>query len=409
MIDRMLRIKPLSGVFLGAVTLFTWVRGIRRGLTARHNLRWPDVPEPALWPPVSVIVPAWKERDTLDACLALLAANDYPDFEVIITAGGPDGTYESACKLAQDMPRVRVIEQQPKGKNAALNEALPHASGEVIVFLDADSQIGPGWLRTIVAALQDNVAAATGNYFALESTVFSLQGEMAKVLEYEVRGRVIVQGSGGIAVRRAVLDAIGSFPEGAYSSDWDLDARLDLGGFPRAFVPGAATYSHRPATWREWWKNELRWRRLHLSSLFRLKSAVLRDPVATAKHLYPYVVAWSVLATSVAWLLTLLLDRTHGHTVRAGAGQAWALVTGAVLAREMASVVEVLAYSRDARWLTVAAATPFLTGAGWAACVVASLTSGKATVHFKGPRAAARAQAVQPTGTEPARIREPLA
>ena len=123
-------------------------------------------------------------------------------------------------------------------KNAALNQGLAAASAGTLVLLDADSEVSPEWLKGLVGALQGDVAASTGNYVPMHETPVSLWGDLAKVYEYEVRGRVILQGSGGIAVRREALEVIGPFPEERISSDWDLDARLALGGYRGCSCPG---------------------------------------------------------------------------------------------------------------------------------------------------------------------------
>ncbi len=207
-------------------------------------------------PFASVIIPAWRDRQALAACLRSLEQVAYPDYEVIVVAGGPDGTYEAACESARANPRLQAIEQLPRGKNAALNQGLAAARGGVVVLLDADSEVSPGWLAALVGALQDGVSASTGNYVPVRETAVSLHGDVAKVHEYQVRNRVILQGSGGIALRRDALDLIGPFPEERISSDWDLDARLALQGRRKVFVEDAVIRSHRPTTLREWWRNE---------------------------------------------------------------------------------------------------------------------------------------------------------
>ena len=375
--------RRMTALILAAYALFVAARSIARGRRAARAPRWPSRPEPSVWPFVSIIIPAGKDRVTLQTCLDTVTRLDYPVYEAIVVAGGGDGTFESAVACAASDPRLQVIEQLPKGKNAALNQGLECARGEILVFLDADSEVAPGWLKSLVRGLGGEADATTGNYFPRQLTPVSLLGDIAKVAEYEVRGRVILQGSGGIAMRRAALTALGSFPEVRVSSDWDLDARVQLGGLRKAFAPEAVISTHRPQTVREWWRNELRWRRLHLLSLLRLRRRVFDDPVSIARHLLPYAVAWGVALITGLSLLAAFLTRGH---LRRSLPQIALLVAGASLLRELAAVIEVFAYKPARRLLPAFAFSPLLTALGWAACLIASLTPRSVKLQFKGAR-----------------------
>jgi cellulose synthase/poly-beta-1,6-N-acetylglucosamine synthase-like glycosyltransferase len=378
-------IRRITAIFLAAYALFVTGRAILRGRRAASAARWPRSSEPAAWPLASIIIPAWNDRDTLQTCLDTVAHLDYPSYEAIVVAGGGDGTYEAALARAARDSRLRVLEQLPKGKNAALNRALDCASGEVMVFLDADSQVEPGWLKALVRNLDGRADAATGNYLPLRETLVSLLGDISKVAEYEVRGRVILQGSGGIALRREVLDALGPFPEERVSSDWDLDARVDLAGFRKVFAPDAVIRTHRPATVGEWWRNEMRWRRLHLLSLLRLRRGLLDTPESAARHLLPYGVAWGIAGTATLAFASRFLA---GGALRLNLPLVALAFAAASLWRELGAVIEVVAYRPQRRLVTALALSPVLIALGWAACLLASLTPRKVKLQFKGARQA---------------------
>jgi cellulose synthase/poly-beta-1,6-N-acetylglucosamine synthase-like glycosyltransferase len=374
-------LKRLLQGLVGLYGLFVLARSIGRGLAAAGRKNELLRREPREWPFVSIIIPAWRDRAALEACLDTLRQVDYTDYEVIIVAGGEDGTYKVAMAAAAKDARVRAVEQLPRGKNAALNQGLALANAGVVVFLDADSELRPQWLKGLVGALEGDVAASTGNYVPLSETPVSLWGEMAKVYEYQVRGRVILQGSGGIAVRRHALEAIGPFPEERISSDWDLDARMEVCGYRRAFAPDALIRSHRPATLADWWRNELRWRRLHLRSLFRLRAELLADPLSAARHLYPYATSWLAVLFTAGVVLALPFRGVRGSLV-----PGWSALVAFLLLRETGPVVSVLVYQPSVEWIPLIPATPVMISMTWAACCIASLTRDKAALQFKGAR-----------------------
>jgi cellulose synthase/poly-beta-1,6-N-acetylglucosamine synthase-like glycosyltransferase len=361
-----------------------WATSLRRGLRARRTAAAAPQPPPEALPSVSVIVPAWCERGTIERCIDSLRAVSYGDWELLVIAGGPDGTYQAACDACRDIVRARVIEQPPRGKNAALNLGLHASSGAVIVVLDADSQVAAGWLRALVAPLAAGVGAATGNPLPSRHTPFTLGERMERIDGLAIRNAVILQGSGSIAVWRDALDALGGFPEDVpVGVDWDLDARLAAQGLPRFYCPAATVITERPATLAEYWRNELRWRRAHLASLTRLHDHFLGTPVAALANLYLYALAWATLALTIG-SATAALAGPPG--VRRGAVSTWVLCIAWIALRRAALAAEVAIYTGEASWLAYLWVPPALLFISLAAACTASLSVGRAGIHFKGPR-----------------------
>jgi chlorobactene glucosyltransferase len=98
-------------------------------------------------PLISVIVPAHNEEDCIVECLTSVIEQDYPCFEVILV---DDRSQDQTAKLARSVLDGRgnckliTITDLPSGwtgKCHALHAAVPHARGEWLAFLDADSLI----------------------------------------------------------------------------------------------------------------------------------------------------------------------------------------------------------------------------------------------------------------------------
>lgn len=101
-------------------------------------------------PSVSVIVAAWNEATIIVQHIEAFLALEYPAKQLVLCAGGKDGTLDIANQYA-DGHTVIVIEQDAgKGKQVALRKALPYATGEIIYLTDADCLLNDdAFIRTI--------------------------------------------------------------------------------------------------------------------------------------------------------------------------------------------------------------------------------------------------------------------
>ncbi|MCC2671120.1 MAG: hypothetical protein K0Q72_3591 [Armatimonadetes bacterium] len=104
-------------------------------------------------PRLSIVVPACNEAETVEPAMRSLLALDYPDLEVIaVEDRSTDATGAILDRLATENPRLRVhhIETLPDGwlgKNHALHQGAAQASGEWVLFTDADVVYQPDALR----------------------------------------------------------------------------------------------------------------------------------------------------------------------------------------------------------------------------------------------------------------------
>ncbi|MBM3162970.1 MAG: glycosyltransferase [Chlorobi bacterium] len=112
-------------------------------------------------PFVSVLVPARNEERAIEACVRSLLRQDYPRYEVIVLDdASDDGTWELLRRLQQASDeRLRIVRGLPlpegwHGKAWACRQLADAASGELLLFTDADTRHEPATLGRSVAALQ---------------------------------------------------------------------------------------------------------------------------------------------------------------------------------------------------------------------------------------------------------------
>ncbi|MFO0783544.1 MAG: glycosyltransferase family 2 protein [Phycisphaerales bacterium] len=117
-------------------------------------------PQPTTWPTVSVVVPAHNEERGVAACAQSILRSQYPALEVIFVLDRcTDGTLAALQPLASADPRLRIIQNQScppdwAGKCNAVRVGAEAATGQLLLFTDADTQFHPDLVRASVALLQ---------------------------------------------------------------------------------------------------------------------------------------------------------------------------------------------------------------------------------------------------------------
>ncbi len=139
-------------VFLAVVVPFVLLIRHRNAIP-----RLPAMPETATLPRLSVVVPARDEGSTIGRAVGSLLAQDYPDLEIIVVDDrSSDATGDVLRELAAKDTRLLVlrVDELPTGwlgKNHALWRGADRASGEWLLFTDADVVFAHGALRQAVA------------------------------------------------------------------------------------------------------------------------------------------------------------------------------------------------------------------------------------------------------------------
>ena len=198
-------------------------------------------PPPAATPRVSVIIPTLNERAALPATLDRLREQyDPPPHEVIVADGGStDSTPDLTSAFA------RVV-RAPRGRAAQMNAGASAASGEVFLFLHADTLLSRQALAEVIRVMQDSSVAGGAFRLRIEDDRFSF-----RVLEAGVnlRSRLLrlPYGDQGIFIRRSAFNMLNGYRSLPIMEDVDLVLRLRKRG-RLVVLNNAATTS--PRRWR---------------------------------------------------------------------------------------------------------------------------------------------------------------
>ncbi|MEU4348793.1 bifunctional polysaccharide deacetylase/glycosyltransferase family 2 protein [Streptomyces sp. NPDC023838] len=277
-----------------------------------RGFRWgPEVTEP-----VSVIVPAYNERECIANTVRSLMASDHPIEVLVVDDGSNDGTADIV--EAMRLPNVRVIRQVNGGKPSALNNGIRHARYDIVVMMDGDTVFERSTVRELVQPFGDaRVGAVAGNakvgnrdsligaWQHIEYVMgFNLDRRM-----YDVLGCMpTIPGAVG-AFRRTALERVGGISEDTLAEDTDVTMAMHRDGWRVVYAENARAWTEAPESVQQLWSQRYRWSYGTMQAIWKHRRAVFeRGPSGRFGRVgLPLVSLFMVLAPLLAPLIDVFL------------------------------------------------------------------------------------------------------
>ncbi len=223
---------------------------------------------PPVTEPVSVIVPAYNEKEGIAAAVRSLAGGDHPGgIEVIVVDdGSTDGTADIAEGLG--LPNVRVVRKPNGGKPSALNTGVALARHELIVMVDGDTVFERDSVRRLVQPFADpQVGAVAGNVKVgnrggliakWQHIEYVIGFNLDRRLYESLRCMSTVPGAIG-AFRRQALAYAGGMTDDTLAEDTDITMAIGRAGWKVVYEETARAWTEAPTTLGQLWKQRYRW------------------------------------------------------------------------------------------------------------------------------------------------------
>ncbi|MEO6469205.1 MAG: bifunctional polysaccharide deacetylase/glycosyltransferase family 2 protein [Acidimicrobiia bacterium] len=304
-----------SAWFVGVMFLLALASLLRMALVVgggiRHRRRNRPTLADAALPPISVIVAAYNEEDAIIATLDALCASESDSLRVVVV---DDGSTDDTARLVEAYPddRVSLVSASHAGKARALAVGLEHCRAELVVTVDADTQLHPDSLRALVAPFVDHdVGGVSGNLrVARPRGVLGASQQLEYVIgnafdrrTLDLMGtQVTIPGAAG-AYRRSALVSVGGFDSATVAEDTDLTLALVAHGWRIRFAPEALALTSTPTNVRALWRQRSRWSFGITQSVWRHRSMVRlarTRPRAAATWLFVFA-SQVVLPLAAPW------------------------------------------------------------------------------------------------------------
>ncbi|HEU4426605.1 MAG TPA: bifunctional polysaccharide deacetylase/glycosyltransferase family 2 protein [Pilimelia sp.] len=266
--------------------------------------------------PVSVIVPAYNEAETIAPAVRSLAASAHPAVEVIVVDdGSTDGTGTIVNGLG--LPNVRLVRVPPAGKATALNTGLGLAHHDIVVMVDADTVVTPESIHRLVQPFADpSVGAVAGNVKVgnrrrliarWQHIEYVIGFNLDRRLYDTLRCMPTVPGALGAFRRQAVRDA-GGLSHDTLAEDTDLTMALHRAGWRVVYEERAVAYTEAPANVSQLWKQRYRWSYGTMQAMWKHRRAVVESGPSGrfGRRGLPFIALFSVALPLLAPLLDIL-------------------------------------------------------------------------------------------------------
>ena len=284
-------IGPFLAYFF--ITFIAIIPGFMNAFVAMALLldRRPKVIVDQHYPPVTVLIAAYNEENSIASTLSGIFLQDYPaDIHIIvINDGSSDKTVDSVKALQSAHPNLELVDLGHNGgKASALNHGLAKCTTDIIISIDADSYI-----------LKDGISHLVGRYLSDPINTKAVAGEIlirnsrenwiTKAQEWDYflgiatikriqslfQGTLVAQGAFSLYDRKTVVE-LGGWPE-MVGEDIVLTWKILDAGYRVGHAEDALAFTDCPNTLRKFVNQRRRWSR-GLMEAFKTTPSILFKP-----------------------------------------------------------------------------------------------------------------------------------
>ncbi len=199
----------------------------------------------------SIIIASYNEAINLKKCLDSIFKLELTvhDLEIIVI---DNNSTDNTASMIKEYPQVVYLKEEKQGAAFARNTGIRYASGDILVFLDADTTVHKNWLHNLLSPFDNaSIGAVGGGIFPFkENNIISQYLGISLFMRYPRYGHPgKVRGfpSCNLAVRKDLASSgFDTETFTIYGEDKDLCLKVINAGFTVWFAPDAIVYHQHP-------------------------------------------------------------------------------------------------------------------------------------------------------------------
>jgi len=268
-------------------------------------------------PSVTVLIPAHNEEPVIVQTVTSVLLSDLEDIHVVVV---DDGSSDRTLELLQthfgNNACVRIIHQVNRGKAAALNNALSHAQTDIVVTIDADTEIEPDAIRKLVRHFSiPSVGAVAGNVKVGNRSKWLTRWQALEYITSQNMEKrafdllnciTVVPGALG-AWRKEAIEAAGGITADTVAEDADLTIAIRRLGWRVTYDEEAFAWTEAPETPVALIRQRFRWTFGTLQSFWKHSDTLFRPKYGTLGWVaLPNIFIFQIVLPLVSPILDLL-------------------------------------------------------------------------------------------------------
>ncbi|AWW29878.1 glycosyl transferase [Echinicola strongylocentroti] len=204
-----------------------------------------------IWPAVSLLIPSRNEEHTLPACLTALEELDYPPRKIQIILADDQSSDRTGAIIdqwvSQAPNRVKVgvepMFSHLNGKANALAQMAHVATGDLLLFTDADCQVNPKWVRRMVSAYKPVYGLVVGvTHVRRRGLLAKMQGQdwwltLGMIKVTSDRGNLLTAVGNNMLISKKAYHKVGGFEGLSFSvtEDFAMGKAIKEAGYRPVF------------------------------------------------------------------------------------------------------------------------------------------------------------------------------
>lgn len=114
---------------------------------------------------ISIIVPVYNSKKTIQRCVDSLLNQDYKNIEIVLVDDGSlDNSLKIIKKYAKQNTNIKVFSQKNGGAGKARNKGIKEATGDYITFVDSDDELRSNAISNMVKCLKSDTDIVIGGF-----------------------------------------------------------------------------------------------------------------------------------------------------------------------------------------------------------------------------------------------------
>jgi len=267
---------------------------------------------------VSVLIPAYNEKDTIEDTINAVMKIDYDKVVevIVIDDGSQDDTSKIVERLKKKYKNLILLKKENSGKADSLNQGIKIAKGELIAVVDSDSFPQKDSLKKMIGHFEDEkVGVVTCPVLARNKKTFF---EKLQAIEYSIIAltRKLLEGIGAVYVtpgplalyRKTALEDVGGFDKGNLTEDIEITWNLAAKGWARNMSLDTRVTTLVPTKFKQWFRQRKRWSMGGIQTMWKYKHYALIPKNIVGHFILPFFILSTFLGLLGLSIFTYLIS-----------------------------------------------------------------------------------------------------